>query len=1045
MKNQLYILKGLGVGLLLLFNLGSVHAKDNPVTTTIARSDSAQSKKMITVEGHILDGATKSPLLGAKIQSKNQQYSAIADENGFFSIIIPTYSTSLYVSATDYSSVEYPLQGKTKIEVSLYNALPPLRESSALTVDAQIQSVLGGDVRVINHSGTPAIGSSMFIRGYNSLNAGAQPLIVLDGVIFDNQYDRASIHQGFFLNPLSNISNEDIESVQVIKDGTALYGSKGANGVLIINTRRGKDPVTQITATIMHGSSEKPKTIPLMNANQFRVYASDLLKGQYPSSIVSTLPFLNDNKSFYDYARYHNENNWSDDVYTNGSTQSYNVNVSGGDNVALYNLSMGYAMSNSTVKSNDFSRFNTRFNSDVELSNKFRFSFDLGYSQTDRNLRDDGFNESSTALITSPAVLAMIKAPFLIPYEHSNNGAITADLSDADGFAIANPLSILEKGIGINSQNYLTLSIKPQYNFTNELKLCALANYSLTNMFEKYFQPDAGVVDLVGVNGDVIKNHVKGQNSKQISMSANVYLNWTRQVNIHAFDISGGFRYNNDIYQGEYASGYNTPTDLSPNLNGSLMYRYTTGYDDSWRSLSWYANAEYSLRGKYFLTGIVSADASSRFGRDADLLKVGGVCWGIFPSLNAAWLVSSENFMKDISLINTLKLRLGYGLTGNDNIPTASSLTYFSSVKYIGAYTGLTLSNIGNTTLKPETVEKSNIGVDLTLLNNRLSLSADLYHHVTHDLLALRKLNYISGMETYWSNEGKLQNNGIEFSVNAKVIALKNFQWELGGSIAHYKNKILELPDGDYTTSIYGADIKTSVGQPAGVFYGYKTLGVFADTKEATAANLKIANLTGTGYTQFAAGDMHFANLYNDKDNNNIIDDKDKTIIGDPNPVFTGSFNTRFVYKKLSLTALFTYSYGNDVYDYVRAQLESGSNLYNQSSALLNRWVNEGQITSVPRSSYGDVMGNSRFSDRWIEDGSYLRLKSLTLAYEVPIKSVFLSGFTIWASANNLLTFTKYLGADPEFSISNSILYQGIDAGLLPQGRSCFVGLKLNL
>jgi hypothetical protein len=332
----------------------------------------------------------------------------------------------------------------------------------------------------------------------------------------------------------------------------------------------------------------------------------------------------------------------------------------------------------------------------------------------------------------------------------------------------------------------------------------------------------------------------------------------------------------------------------------------------------------------------------------------------------------------------------------------------------------------------------------LNLLNNRLSLSADIYHHITRDLLGLRQLSYLSGLDSYWSNEGKLQNNGIEFSVNAKVIAIKNFQWELGGSIAHYKNKILELPGGDYTTSIYGGEVKTMVGQPAGVFYGYKTLGVFADTKEATAANLKIVNAMGTGYTSFAAGDMHFANLYNDN-NNNIIDEKDKTIIGDPNPDFTGSFNTRFVYKNLSLTALFTYSYGNDVYNYVRSQLESGSNFYNQSSALQNRWVSEGQQTSVPRSSYGDVMGNSRFSDRWIEDGSYLRFKSLTLAYDVPVKSTFLSGFTIWASANNLLTFTKYLGANPEFSIGNSVLYQGIDAGLLPQGRSCFVGLKLNL
>ena len=1041
MKNQFYILKGFGVALFLLLNLGCLHAKTNPDKTPIVSSDSAQSKNMITIEGHIRDGATKLPLLGAKVQSKNQKYSAITDENGFFYIAVPNYSNSLYVSATDYSVIEYPLQGKSKIDISLYGVLPPLHEQSALTVDGQIQSILASDVRVINHSGAPAIGSSMFIRGFNSLNINSQPLIVLDGIVLDNQNDRASIHQGFMLNRLSNISVDDIESVQVVKDGTALYGSKGGNGVLLINTKRGKDPVTQITVSSMFGYSEKPKTTPLMNASQYRVYVSDLLKGVIPDKYISLQPFLNDNPSYYDYLRYHNENNWSDNVYQNGATQSYNVNVSGGDNVALYNLSMGYAKSNSTLIANDFARFNTRFNSDVELSKQFKFSFDLGYSQTDRNLRDDGFSESPTDLITSPAILAMVKTPFLIPYEYSNSGAVTADLSDADAFGIANPLSIIQNGIGLNSQNYLTISVKPQYSFTNELKLCALANYSLNTMFEKYFQPNAGVPSFISSNGDYLNSHVKGQNSKQISMSTNVYLNWNKEVNIHAFDVTGGFRYYNDTYQGEYASGYNTPTDLSPNLTKDLTSRQTAGYDDSWRSLSWYANAEYSLLSKYFLTGVVSADASSRFGKDADLLKVAGLRWGIFPSLNAAWLVSSENFMKHISLINMMKLRFSYGLSGNDNIPTSSSTTYFSSIQYLKTYTGLTLSNIGNTTLKPETVEKTNLGIDLNLLNNRLSLSADIYHHITRDLLGLRQLSYLSGLDTYWSNEGKLQNNGIEFSVNAKVIAIKNFQWELGGSIAHYKNEILELPGGNYTTSIYGGEVKTMVGQSAGVFYGYKTLGVFADTKEAAAANLKIANVMGTGYTSFAAGDMHFADLHKD----NIIDEKDKTIIGDPNPDFTGSFNTRFVYKNLSLTALFTYSYGNDVYNYVRSQLESGSNFYNQSSALQNRWVSEGQQTSIPRSSFGDVMGNNSFSDRWIEDGSYLRLKSLTLSYDVPVKSTFLSGFTIWASANNLLTFTKYLGADPEFSIGNSVLYQGIDAGLLPQGRSCFVGLKLNL
>lgn len=1041
MKNQYSKIKVIA-GLFWMFCLIPLQATESSATNAFTGNDSTQLQQGVTVKGFIRDGATKSPVLGAKVQTKDQKFSAISNEDGSFSINIPKYINLLYISAPDYSVIEYPLRGKSNIEVSLYATVLPLRDQTALTVDAQLQSVLGSDVRVIKHSGAPAIGASMFIRGYNSLNAGAQPLIVIDGVIFDNQYDRATIHQGFILNPLSNISPEDVESIQVIKDGTATYGSKGGNGVLLINTKRGEDQVTKITVSSVFGVNEKPRSIPVMNANQFRVYISDMFKGAANGAeFISTLPFLNDNTAYYDYARYHNDNNWSNDIYSKGATQSYDVNVSGGDNVALYNLSMGYADSKSPLISNDFSRFKTRFNADVNLTDKFKFSFDLLYSQNDRNLRDDGFSELPAGLITSPSALALIKAPFLIPYEQSN-GFITSDLSDADFLDIANPLSIINKAVGISEQNYLNISIRPKYSFTNSLQLCGLINYSQNTLYEKYFRPDAGVADLVLIDEEeTLKSFVKGQNTKQISMSANIFLNWKKQLNFQTYDFTGGFRFYDDSYKGEFGSGYNTPTDLNPNLSKDLKFRQTTGYDDRWRSFSWYINGEYNLYSKYFLSGVVTADASSRFGKEADMMKFAGAHWGIFPSINAAWLVSSEDFMSNLSAINALKLRLGYGLTGNDNMPAASTTTYFSSIKFINEYTGKIITNIGNTKLKPETVEKTNVGIDLNMFDNRLSVSADVFHHVTRDLLTLKQFKYISGMDSYWVNDGKMQNNGFDLSVNAKVLVLKGFQWEIGGSIAHYKNKILELPESENINSIYGAEIKTVPGQPVGLFYGYKTLGVFATTQEATAAGLKIANSTGLGYLPFTAGDMHFADLNED----NIIDDRDKDIIGDPNPDFTGSFNTQITYKRLSVSALFTYSYGNDVYNYVRSQLEAGSSLYNQSSALLNRWVSEGQKTSIPKSSYGDVMANGRFSDRWIEDGSYLRFKTLTLAYDVPVNFVFLSGFTISASVNNLLTFTKYLGVDPEFSVSNSVLYQGIDAGLLPQGKSFFVGLKLNL
>jgi len=293
-----------------------------------------------------------------------------------------------------------------------------------------------------------------------------------------------------------------------------------------------------------------------------------------------------------------------------------------------------------------------------------------------------------------------------------------------------------------------------------------------------------------------------------------------------------------------------------------------------------------------------------------------------------------------------------------------------------------------------------------------------------------------------------LSNKGFEFSANFKVLNYSSLKWELGFSVGHYENKILSLPltNGatDYTTSVYGGEVLTAVGQPAGMFYGYKTNGVYATEADAAKANLKILNQNGT-YSYFKAGDVRFVDGDKNGNKDGIINANDKQIIGNPNPKMYGNISSKISYKRLTLTTLFTYSYGNDVYNYQRSQLESGIDYSNQSTAMLSRWTAEGQITNQPKAVYGDPMGNARFSDRWIEDGSYIRLKTLSLSYTVALKSNVIEGFSVWVSANNLLTFTKYLGPDPEFSTQNSVLFQGVDAGLVPLSKSYYLGLKINL
>jgi hypothetical protein len=412
--------------------------------------------------------------------------------------------------------------------------------------------------------------------------------------------------------------------------------------------------------------------------------------------------------------------------------------------------------------------------------------------------------------------------------------------------------------------------------------------------------------------------------------------------------------------------------------------------------------------------------------------------------------------MAKIKPINYLRLTAGYDVSGNDDIDYYAARSYFSSSQFLEAIAGLTFAGIGNTKIQWETTRRLNFGLETSLFDNRLSLSANYFSSTTDNLLTKQSLVFLSGLDENWTNDGKLKNHGFDVSATVKVLALQDFQWEVGGSIGHYKNEITQLPEGkDFVdTEIYGATIRTQVGQAANLFYGYKSLGIFATTEEAQNASaaavgkdsydpkgLYFLGDNGKDRNYFKAGDVHFADLNND----GMITEADRTIIGDPNPDIYGNIFTTFAYKRLKLDLRFNYSLGNDVYNYMRSQLEGGSRFMNQTTAMLRRWQVEGQVTDVPQITFQDPMGNSRFSDRWIEDGSYLRLKSITLSYDLPMNNEYLQGLQFWIQANNVFTWTKYLGSDPEFSMTSSVLGQGIDVGQLSQSRSIVAGIKIKL
>lgn len=610
---------------------------------------------------------------------------------------------------------------------------------------------------------------------------------------------------------------------------------------------------------------------------------------------------------------------------------------------------------------------------------------------------------------------------------------------------------ILKNGAGAykNEMEYtnMAITVAPELKL-GEFTITETFNYSLYRVNEVYYLPYADPSGATGYDfysvsaGKRISNYAASLFSREAVITSDTRVAWDKRFGAHELDVYGGFRYTNFEYDTNSIGGANTGNDQNFGVSGSLDDLSTSGEDNMWTNLAWYLSADYSYMTKYFLQATASLETSSRFGKNADgALKIGGVAWGFFPSVQAAWLLSSEKWFK-FKPINMLKLRVGYDAVGNDAIDFYAARSYLQTANFFNKTLGLELGNVENDGVKWETTHRINLGADMMLFDNRLGLSFDVYKSKTTDLLVQKKYAFVTGMDTYWSNGGELENVGFEASANYKVANSKNFQWEVGASVGHYKSEVTALDEALNPVAVYGGEVKTMVGQPVAVFWGYKTDGVIASAEEAEA--LGLYKKEGTNIHKFEAGDIKFVDI-NPGENPGLIDENDKTIIGDPNPDFYGNIYSSMKMKNWKLDVVCNYSVGNDIYNYYRQQLESGSSFNNQTTALVNRWTVDGQQTSTPKVVFGDPMGNSRFSDRWIEDGSYLRIKTIKLSYDVPVSYSWLQGLTLWCAAENVYTFTKYDGNDPETSVNNSILYQGIDAGLLPQSRSFHFGVKLNL
>ena len=634
---------------------------DEETSTTFKapkRTQTVDTNPTINVKGLVIDAVTKSPLAGVRLKTlSDDRYAAMTDVDGKFTIKVPIFATSLFVQSPKYMSQQVSIiagDSTQQVRISmLSDAFAPMYEDgttitakssfvsngNGLSIDEEMTEKLGGDIRMNMHSGNLEQGAAMFIRGINSINANAQPLIILDGVELDMQQNRLSLHQGDIFNMLSTISPEDIDKVTVLKNATALYGARGANGVILIETKRGHSMATRIDANLGVGWTFVPNTPTMMNASQYRNYAVELL-GTIPevqerigsSTDPLLFDFLNDAESGYYYKTYHNDTNWSDDVYKTALTHNYSINVQGGDDIGMYNLSVAYIQTMKNIHANSFDRINVRFNTDISLLYNLYTKFDMSFSRSNTNLFDEGIPADLNAgIITSPAFLAQIKSPLLSPYQYNKNiNAFTHLLADADdlystlkdgNYSQANPLALMTNGKGErknrNENTFFNVTLAPTYEFGRDWKLTSHFSYYLNRNSQAYYRPNIGLPSFAIENLGTVYSMTASIFSKEQNILSNTHVDWAKKIGAHSIAATGGFRYNYFSYDNSDLSteySLKQEDDKNPKLGtGNSVYSTVKGADDVWKNMQWYVSGDYNYMNRYFATVSLLAEANSRF------------------------------------------------------------------------------------------------------------------------------------------------------------------------------------------------------------------------------------------------------------------------------------------------------------------------------------------------------------------------------------------------------------------------------------------------
>lgn len=858
-----------------------------------------------------------------------------------------------------------------------------------------VGQALQGKIAGVNIVGGEKPGDNVTIkvRGLGSIN-NSDPLVVIDGVPTDLG--------------LNAINPQDIERLDVLKDAsaTAIYGSRGANGVIMITTRKGVAGTSRLSVSANAAFSKVSKKISLLDAAGYASLSNDML----------TQAGHNTNPDWLDPTSLTRTTNWVDELLQTGIMQNYNVSYSGGNEKAHYYFSAGFLNQSGVVDHVNYRRFTFQSNNDVKLKSWLKLSNNLLFSADIKKQGSYSMWDAMRALPTFPVKddNGEWSGPDGNPewYGSVRNPVGSNDMyrSNTNGYNflanIAADITVVPDWLqfrslfGFDGKFWFDSNFSPKYDWkptpVEESSQYESSNRNFTYLWDNYFTFD----------------HTFGKNQ------VNVMLGMSAQWN-HAYWMNGqmnGFL-------------FDTVHQLA---NGEKIYNLD-GSQSEWALLSYMARANYTYDNRYLLTATIRRDGSSRFGKTNR--------WGTFPSVSAAWKISSENFFPQDKAVNDLKLRLGWGKTGSqasvgnyDHIQTLITLLYpFGTTLENASQSALYSQVLANSGIHWEEIEQFNAGVDLSLFNSRLNISLDGYIKNTNQMLVKAAFPITTGFEdtfdTY-TNAGKVRNIGWELTASS-VNLTGEFGWQTDLNVTYNKNKIKDLnSDTPLWRNQFGGAYATmlSANYPINVFYGYVTDGIFQNQGEVNAHAVQ---------TGAEPGDIRFRDINND----GVINESDRTVIGNPNPTWLFSMNNRFTYKGFELSIYFQGVAGNKIYNRTRSVMESMSAAYNQAASTSGRWTGEGTSTTMPRAVWADPNGNNRISDRWVENGSYLRLKNITLAYNFPDKWLSKIGFEsarVLFSCENVATITGYKGLDPEVGID------GIDYSSFPPSRIFNIGLSFN-